>query len=248
METSPIYKLDGGNASDVAQSRSALLSNCRIGRSPILWLQQTWIRNRCAADHVDVNHCGRCTAPFGVADSDQFSARCTQRVDHRFVALPSFTNQHHLVRGSSCRRGDSQQIRLPLPGQTSLQSSKHRAGDSPLSRSASRLVFRWPMGFYHRANIFLGVPRAAGCTPGTPRGYLIRVSRGVRAPALRPISLARGTLDDSMAPAAERRATAFRLFHDLGSAKYAELLGRPADIRLVGCAWHRLCSIWIESA
>src|SRR5258708_27201821 len=104
------------------------------------------------------------------------------------------------------------------------------------------------MGLYHRANIFLCVPRAAGCTPGTPRGYLIRVSRGVRAPTLRPISVARGTLDDPMASAAERRPPAFRLFHDFGSAKYTELLGRPVYIRLVGWACHRLCAIWIESA
>src|SRR5258708_36600423 len=104
------------------------------------------------------------------------------------------------------------------------------------------------MGLYHRANIFLCLPRAAGCTPGTPRGYLIRVSRGVRAPALRPISVARGTLDDPMASAAERRAPAFRLFPDFGSAKYTELLGRPVDIRLVGCVWHRLFPLWLELA
>src|SRR6266436_6268848 len=40
---SPIYKLDGGNASEVPQNRSALLSNRRIGNSSLLWLRQPWI-------------------------------------------------------------------------------------------------------------------------------------------------------------------------------------------------------------
>ena len=75
-----------------------------------------------------------------------------------------------------------------------------------------------------------------------------RVSCGLRSTTFRPVGVPRRTLVDPMASTPERRAAAFRLLYDLGSAKYAKLLARPADIRMAGRTWCRPRSIRIKSA